>query len=318
MELLRDAREKLEKLGSGAAPDTFEGVMGAFEEITERLEYAMGVVRHLESVATYPELRAAFNAVQAPVSEFSSSILLHDGLWKTLQRYAGSEVAKRLTGARRRFLEKTLDDFRRQGAELDAAGKKRLAEIDVELTTLTTHFAEHVLDSTNSFERIIAEEAQLSGLPESAIAAAKQSAASKNVGGWRFTLQGPSYVALMTYLDNAEIRREVYHAYSVRATSGKFDNREILAKILDLRKEKAKLLGFADFADLVIDDRMAHNGARAQEFLNDLIAAQGPSRISKGEREPPGVSPPPRRAGCAGHRSMGHRLLRREATGRAV
>jgi oligopeptidase A len=271
-ELLRDAREKLEELASGKLPQTFEGTMLAFEAITERLEYAMGVVRHLESVATYPALRAAFNAVQPPVSAFQSSILLHEGLWRTLQAYAGSADAKALTGAKLRFLTKTIDDFRRHGAELDPTGKKRLAEIDVELSTLTTRFSEHVLDSTNSFELVITDEAKLRGLPESAVAAAKQSADSTNVAGWRFTLQAPSFIALMMYLDDADIRKQVFHANSVRATSGELDNRPVLTRILELRREKARLLGFADFADLVIDDRMAHRGERAQEFLNNLRA----------------------------------------------
>ena len=269
-ELLADAREKLEKLSADPGPRTFENTMLAYEAVTERLEYAMGIVKHLESVATYPELRAAFNAVQPPVSEFQSGILLHEGLWKTLQRYSSTEEAAQLTGTKRRFLEKTLDDFRREGAELDPAGKARLAEIDVELSKLTTKFSENVLDSTNAFELVITDEAKLNGLPPSAVAAARQSAESKGTAGWRFTLQGPSYTALMTYLDDAAIREHVYHAFSVRATSGGFDNREIITRILDLRREKAQLLGFADFADLVIDDRMAHTGSQAQEFLENL------------------------------------------------
>src|SRR5437870_12787064 len=132
-ELLRDARAKLEELAADPAPRTFANTMLAYEAITERLEYAMAVVRHLESVATYPELRAAYNAVQPAVSAFSSKILLHEGLWKAVQRYAATEEARNLQGTRRRFLTKTMDDFRRQGAELDPAGKARLAAIDVEL-----------------------------------------------------------------------------------------------------------------------------------------------------------------------------------------
>jgi oligopeptidase A len=271
-ELLRDAREKLEALAADTGPRTFENTMLGYEAITERLECAMGVVRHLESVATYPELRAAFNAVQPPVSAFQTSILLHEGLWKAFQRFAATEEAKNLTGTRRRFLEKTMDDFRRHGAELDPPGKARLKEIDVELTTLTTRFAEHVLDATNVFELVLTDESKLSGLPPSAVAAAKQSAEAKGIAGWRFTLQAPSFIALMTYLDNAAIREQVYRANSVRATSGDFDNREIIVRILELRREKAQLLGFADFADLVIDDRMAHCGERAQEFLSGLRA----------------------------------------------
>src|SRR5262249_1213995 len=186
-ELLRDAREKLDNVAQASRPVlTFENTMLAFEAITERLEYAMGIVKHLESVATYPEMRSALNAVQPAVSEFYSSILLHEGLWKTLQRYSQADEAQNLTGARRRFLKKTLDDFRRQGAELDADGKARLAQIDVELTTLTTRFSEHVLDSTNAFELVITEEAKLAGLPPSAVAAAKQSAEGKRIEGWRF------------------------------------------------------------------------------------------------------------------------------------
>src|SRR6476620_11782951 len=117
-ELLRDAGEKLETLAADSRPRTFENTMLAYEAITERLEYAMSVVRHLESVATYPVLRAAFNAVQPAVSEFQSNILLHEGLWKTIQRYEATTEAKNLTGTRRRFLEKTVDDFKRHGAGL--------------------------------------------------------------------------------------------------------------------------------------------------------------------------------------------------------
>jgi len=282
-ELLRDALKKLERLAADAGPRTFENTMLAYEAITERLEYAMSVVRHLEAVATYPELRAAFNAVQPAVSEFQSNILLHEGLWRAVQRYAATAEAKNLTGSRSRFLQKTIDDFRRHGAGLDPAGKARLAKIDVELSKLTTLFSEHVLDSTNAFDLVIADKARLAGLPESAMAAAKQSAETKGVAGWRFTLQGPSYLALMTYLDDGAIREQMYHAYSVRATSGDFDNREIIGRILELRREKAHLLGFRDFADLVIDDRMAHTGERAQEFLNNLRAKTEAAFIRENE-----------------------------------
>ncbi len=172
-ELLRDARAKLEALAADPAPRTFANTMSAYEAITERLEYAMSVVRHLESVATYPELRAAYNTVQPAVSAFHTSILLHEGLWKALRSYSQTAEAKSLTGTRRRFLDKILDDFRRHGAELDAAGKARLAEIDVELSTLTTHFGEHVLDATNAFELVIADDGKLRGLPASAIASSR-------------------------------------------------------------------------------------------------------------------------------------------------
>jgi oligopeptidase A len=269
-ELLRDARAHLEALAAAPGPRNFDNTMRALDELTEPLDYAMGVIRHLESVATYPELRAALNAAQPAVSAFYSGIPLHEGLWKGLKEFAATPEGSHLTGPRRRFLVKTMDAFRRHGAELDPTGKRRLEELDVELTKLTTKYSENVLDSTNRFELVIEDEARLAGLPPSARESARESAKRKGKEGWRFTLQGPDYTAVMTYLDDASIRRTVYEAYSIRATAGEHDNRQIIERILELRREKAHLLGFANFADLVLEDRMAHTGARALGFLEDL------------------------------------------------
>jgi oligopeptidase A len=268
-ELLVDAGRRLDDTVASEYP------LRPLDTMTEKLDYAMSVVRHLESVATTPELRAAFNAVQPKVSAFYSSIPLNEALWKSIQRYAATGEARSLTGTMHRFLTKTIDAFKRHGAELDPAGKARLKEIDVALSELTTKFSEHVLDATNAYELVLTDEAKLAGLPPSAIPAARAAAEAKGREGWRFTLQGPSYLALMTYLDDAQIREQVWRAYNTRATpSGPggeaHDNRPLIARILELRKEKARLLGFKDFADLVLDDRMAHTGERAQTFLEDL------------------------------------------------
>jgi oligopeptidase A len=271
-ELLAEARSRLNAISAEQAERTFDNTMRALDLLTEPLDYAMGVVRHLEAVATYPELRAAFNAVQPEVSAFYSSIPLQENLWLAIKAFAGTPEATGLWGERRRFLTKTMESFRRHGADLDPAGKARLEALDVELTRLTTKFAENVLDSTNTFELVITDEAQLAGLPPTAIATARASAERKGVEGWRFTLQGPDYVAVMTYLDDAAIRRKEYEAYAIRATLGKHDNRALITAILNLRREKAALLGFANFADLVLEDRMAHTGARAMNFLEDLKA----------------------------------------------
>src|SRR5580704_8823470 len=270
--LLVETRAELDRLISEPSPRNFVNTMQRLDHLTERLEYAMQIIRNLEAVATTPELRAAYNAVQPKVSEFYSSLPLNEALWQAVLTYSKSEEAVALTGVRKRFLEKTMDNFRRHGAELNAEGKKRIAEIDVELTKQTIRFAENVLDSTNQYEWVITDERQLAGLPESARAMARSSAASKGLPepSWRFTLQGPSYLAVMTYLDDAELRRKVYEAFINRATEQKYDNRPLLRGILALRREKARLLGYRDFADLVLEDRMAHSGARAQQFLDDL------------------------------------------------
>jgi len=244
--------------------------MLALDRLTGRLDYAMAVVRHLESVASSPMLRAAHNAVEPLASEFHSRIPLDEGLWKAIREYAACEEAGRLEGARRRFLTKTVDSFRRHGADLDAAGKARLAAIEVELSLLATRFAQNVLDATNAFELVLTGESRLRGLPVSAVEAARQSAAAKGLPGWRFTLQEPSYTALMTYLDDGSIRRQAWRAYHSRAAGGQFDNRATLLRILRLRRDKANLAGYRDFADFVLADRMAGSGGRACEFLSEL------------------------------------------------
>ncbi len=269
-QLLEQARARVDALAAGTAEPSFDGTMAPLDDLSEPLDRAMGVVKHLESVATYPELRAAHNAVEPEVSQFHSSIPLNEGLWTVLKRYAGTDDARRLEGTRARFLKKTVDEFRRHGAELDPAGKRRLEEIDVELSALTTKFSEHVLDSTNAFELVITGESKLAGLPPTALEAARESAARKNLDGWRFTLQAPSFGPLMMYLDDASIREDVYRAYVTRAVTGDFDNRPLVSRILELRREKAKLLGYTNFADLVLEDRMAHTGDAALTFLTDL------------------------------------------------
>jgi oligopeptidase A len=271
-ELLQDARQNLNNLTSEPGPRTFANTLQRLDHLTERLDYAMQIVRHLEAVTTTPELRAAYNTVQPKVSEFYSSLPLNEALWQAVLGYSRTEEAAALKGIRKRFLEKTLDNFRRHGAELNPEGKKRIAEIDVELSKQTIRFSENVLDSTNHYEWVITDERQLAGLPESARAMARASAASKGLPepSWRFTLQGPSYLAVMTYLDDEGMRRQVYEAFVNRATEDHRDNRPIMRSILELRGEKARLLGYRDFADLVLEDRMAHAGDRAQQFLEDL------------------------------------------------
>ncbi|MGK4000074.1 M3 family metallopeptidase [Sorangium sp. So ce1024] len=274
--LLEDARARLEALVAAPGPRTYENTLGALEAVTERLDRAMNVISHLESTSTTPALRAAYNAVQPEVSEFLSGIALNEGVYGALKAYAATPEAQALTGPRRRFLKKTLDDFRRSGAELDPAGKKRLSEIDVELATLTLRFSQNVLDATNAFEFVVEDPARLAGLPPSAVEAARQSAQDRGIQGYRFTLQAPSYIPVLTHLDDGAIRERFYRAYNTRATEGAHDNRPIIRRILELRCEKAKLLGYKTFADLVLEDRMAKTGAEARRFVETLRARTEP------------------------------------------
>jgi len=268
--LIEQARAGRDRIAASKPQRCWADTLEALDHMTEPLDRAMAVVRHLESVATYPELRSAYNAVEPLASEFYSSIPLHEGLWRAIREFASCEEGRALSGVRNRFLTKTIDSFRRHGADLDAEDKARLAAIEVELSALTTRFSQNVLDATNAFELVLNDERQLAGLPPSAIAAARQSAAQKGLDGWRFTLQAPSYTALMTYLDDEAIRRDVWQAYNTRAARAPWENPPLILRILDLRRQKAALVGYPHFADFALADRMAKSASRARGFLEEL------------------------------------------------
>jgi oligopeptidase A len=263
-------RERLAGVGNPDVPRSYENILLGLDKMTEPLDFAEAVIHHLEDVATTPAWRAAYNAIQEPLARFRTSIPLNENLWAAIKAVHSGAEAQDLAPVHRRFLEKTVSRFRREGADLDLQGKRKLEAIDVELAKATTKFAENVLDSTNAFELVITDEEKISGLPESARMAARESAKAKDIEGWRLTLQLPSYVATMTYLDDRATREQVWQAFNTRATAGEHDNRGLLTEILKLRREKAQLLGYHDFADLVLEDRMAHAGEKAQAFLEDL------------------------------------------------
>ncbi len=274
--LLAQMTKCLAGLGGARVERTYDNVLLGLDTMTEPLDFAMSIVRHLESVATYPALRAAFNAIQGPVSQFYSSIPLDRPLWEAVKAVEQSAASAELSPVHRRFLQKTVKGFRRAGADLNDQDKHKLEEIDVALTQATTKFSQNVLDATNAYELVITDQSKLAGLPESALMAASESAKAKGREGWRFTLQAPSYVAAITYLDDRTIRQQLWDASNQRATSGQFDNRSLITEILRLRREKARLLGYRDFADLVLEERMAKSGADAQAFLDDLYSKTKP------------------------------------------
>jgi oligopeptidase A len=271
--LIEQARARLDAIAADPGERTYANTLAALDDATEPLDRAVSVVRHLEAVVSTPELREAWNAAEPAVAAFYAGIPLHEGLWRALRAFAATAEGQALTGVRARFLTKTLEGFERCGAALPADEKKKLEAIDVELATLTTRFAQNVLDATAAWDLVVTDETTLAGLPPSARDAARQAAEAKGVEGWRFTLQAPSYLAVMTYLDDAGIREQCWRADMGRAAE---PNAALLPRILELRRAKARLLGFADFADFVLADRMAKNGAAARAFVDDLTAKTTP------------------------------------------
>src|SRR3989339_123846 len=252
---------------------TFESAFLAFERATERLGCAWRKVEHLKNVCDTPELRAAYHATLPKITEFYTNLFFNESLWRIVKTVVEKPETKALKGADMRFVEETIEDFRDSGADLSPEGKKRLAYIQAELALTTQKFSENVLDATNAWELVITDEKRLGGLPESAREVAHAAAKKKGVNGWRFTLQEPSYVSLMRYADDADLRRQAWEALQAIGRCAPQDNRELLGKILSLRQEKAERLGFGDFSDLVLHRRMVGNGRRAQVFVDGLHAS---------------------------------------------
>lgn len=249
---------------------TYANTFLALEHATEELTLAWGKVTHLQSVADSPALREAHNALLPDVSAFYARIPLNAGLWARLKAFAATPAAQALTGIHRRFVDETAADFRQAGADLPPDRRARLETLQTELAQLTQKYSENVLDATNAWQLVVTDEARLAGLPAHAKAAARRSAEAKGLAGWRFTLHQPSQEPFMTYLDDADLRRELWTAAIAVGAKEPHDNTALIGRILALRAEKAALLGKPHFADLVLERRMAKSGAHALAFLEDL------------------------------------------------
>jgi oligopeptidase A len=254
------------------ATATYENTFLALEKATEELNAAWGKVTHLQSVADSPALRDAHNAMLPKVSSFYARIPLNPALWQRLKAVAASSAVSSFTGIHRRFLDETVADFRQAGADLPPEKRERLEALQSELAQITQKYSENVLDATNAWQLVVEDEARLAGLPAHAKAAARRSAESKGMSGWRFTLHMPSQEPFMIYLEDAALRREMWTAAVAVGAKTPHDNTPLIGRILALRNEKAALLGKAHFADLVLERRMAKAGARALTFLEELKA----------------------------------------------
>jgi oligopeptidase A len=261
---------------SGDMP-TFENTFLALDEATDALNRAWTRVTHLQSVADSPELREAHNKALPRVSAFSARIPLRSALWERLKAFAETPAGAALEPVRARFMAETLAEFREAGADLPSGGRARLEALQAELAQLTQNYSDNVLDATNAWQLVVGDESRLAGLPAHAKARALSDAAAKGVGSpekpqWRFTLHNPSAEPFMTYVADDALRSEMWRAATSVGSVPPHDNSPLIARILALRAEKARLLGKEHFADLVLARRMAKSGQRALEFINDLHA----------------------------------------------
>lgn len=283
IEEAQDAVEAVAALGTALVSElTYTNTIAALDSGLETLNHAWGLVNHLDSVCNSPALREAHNKMLPKVSEFTSSIPLNEALWKSLKAFGDSPAAQELSATKKRYLAETLADFREQGADLPPEKKQRASELQSRLAEVTQKYSENCLDATNAWEKIITDASQLSGLPESAKAAAQQSALAKGHGSedapaWRFTLQAPSLIPVLTYADNDALRQEFWLAYGTVGRAAPYDNQALVREILELRHEFAQLVGQDNWADHITERRMAASGRAALKFgdaIHQRIVAQ--------------------------------------------
>ncbi len=272
--LLKEGRALTKELLAKNSEYTWDNLIYPLEVMDNEMERMWSPVSHLNSVMNTPELRDAYTACLPKLSEYSTEMGQNKQLFEALQQVQNNQEALRLDKAQRKSLEDSLKGFRLSGVDLSKDKKKRFAEISTELSTLTSKYSDNVLDATNAWSKVISDVSQLAGLPETAIEQAAEAAKQRDLSGWLLTLDFPSYYAVMTYADDRQLRAEVYRAYSTRASDQgdkpELDNSENMGRILQLRQEKADLLGFDSYADLSLDTKMADSPSQVIEFLEEL------------------------------------------------
>ncbi|GET20595.1 M3 family metallopeptidase [Prolixibacter denitrificans] len=274
---LAEARKDVDAIINNPEPATFQNTIEALEVSGEQLDRVTGVLFNLNSAETNKELQAVAREVSPKLSEFGNYVSLNEDLFKRVKAVYDKRESLDLTPEQAKLLENSYKGFVRRGANLQGEAKKRYAEITTELAQLSLKFGENVLEETNAFELLITDEKDLSGLPEAVREAAQQLAKSKGKEGWMFNLQYPSYLPFMKYADNRELREKMYRTYTSRAfKDNDYNNEEIIHKIVNLRLEKANLLGFKSHADYVLSERMAETPEKVNSFLEELHEASKP------------------------------------------
>ncbi|MFT7682790.1 MAG: oligopeptidase A, partial [Moritella dasanensis] len=254
---------------------TWANLVAPLEESDDRLGRVWSPIGHLNAVVSSDELREAHDACLPLLSEYSTKVGQNQALFLAYQQLHDSSEFATLSTAQQKVITNALRDFRLSGIDLVNEDKQRYGEISKRMSKLTSTFSNNVMDATLGWQKEITDEALLIGLPESAKAAAKATAKSKSLTGYLFTLDFPSYLPVMMYSENRELRREVYEAFCTRASdvgpnAGKWDNSAVMDEIIALRHELAELLGFAHFAEKSLATKMAETPEQVIEFLTDL------------------------------------------------
>ncbi|MGB7815328.1 MAG: M3 family metallopeptidase [Methylotenera sp.] len=271
--LLSEGKQTIEALASSSETPTWNNFALKLEDLDEKISRAWSQVGHMNAVVNSPELRAAYNENLAKLTDFYSDLAQDERLYAKYRAIRNNADFVKLKSAQQKIVNNEVRDFKLGGAELPADKKARFKAINEELSKLAAKFEENVLDTTNEYALYIENTAELAGIPEDVLQTAKEAAEADKKVGYKFTLHFPSYMPVLQYADNRNLRETLYHAYATRASEfGKpeFDNTPIISKILKLRDEAAKLLDFNCFAELSLATKMADTPAQVIEFLQTL------------------------------------------------
>ena len=260
---------------------TWDNLIEPLESADDRLGRMWSPVSHMNSVVNSDELRDAYNNCLPLLSEYSTEMGQNVELYEAYQSIKDSPEFKTLDEAQQKIINNGLRDFHLSGIDLPVDKKKRFREIRQQLSKLTSKYEENILDATQAWSKNITDEKQLAGLPDSALAMAKQAAEAKELEGWLFTLNFPSYYSVISYADDRALREEMYQAYATRGSdqgpnAGEFDNSQVMDDILSLRHEVAQLLGYKNYAERSLATKMAENPEQVLTFLQDLAKRSKP------------------------------------------
>ena len=271
--LLQHNREVVSALLKDTAAPSWENFVDRLDDANEKMARAWGQVSHLNAVMNSAELREVYNENLPKITQYYAELGQNLALFAKYKVLRNSVEFNKLTQARKKIIENELRDFRLSGAELADDKKARFLEIQDELSALSSRFSDNILDATNEFSLLIENEAELAGIPADDLQAAKDAAQEVMKAGWLFTLKAPSYMPIMQYAENRELREKMYIAYSQRASEfgkAELDNTPLITKILKLRTEEAILLGYANYAELSLASKMANTPEQILKFLREL------------------------------------------------
>ena len=274
-QLLKEYRILLQTLLEQPGEHTWESLFQPLEDMEDQLQRAWSTVRHLHSVADNEALRRAHNACVPKMSDHATELGQNEDLFRVCKTLAGSEYYSRLDISRQKIIQNSLRDFHLSGIDLEQREKDRYKVLKQQLSQLQTRFEENLLDATHGWTRLVTDESQLSGLPDTAIELAAQNARRQDRTGWLFTLEYPSYAPVMNYADDRTFRQEMYTAYNTRASeqgpnAGKWDNGPLMTQFLSSRQELATLLGYTNYAEYSLVKKMADTPEEVMEFLHNL------------------------------------------------